>query len=58
MHCLDVWGEDKANKMVPEYSVVIVEKYIDANEPFRRLVEAIKSKRNPTEAKATWHDAK
>ena len=35
--------------MVPEYSMVIVEKYIDANEPFRRLVEAIKSKRNLAE---------
>eukprot|EP00571_Detonula_confervacea_P007033 CAMPEP_0172322618 /NCGR_PEP_ID=MMETSP1058-20130122/46417_1 /TAXON_ID=83371 /ORGANISM="Detonula confervacea, Strain CCMP 353" /LENGTH=394 /DNA_ID=CAMNT_0013038409 /DNA_START=400 /DNA_END=1584 /DNA_ORIENTATION=+ len=45
LHCLDVWGEERANKMVPQYSADIVKKYLETNEPFRILVESIKSKR-------------
>ncbi|KAL7533588.1 hypothetical protein ACHAXR_005331 [Thalassiosira sp. AJA248-18] len=45
LHCLDVWGEETANQMVPQYCAAIVDKYLEENEPFRELVESIKSKR-------------
>lgn len=45
LHCIDVWGEEKANNMLPEYSADIVKRYIETNEPFKMLVESIKSKR-------------
>ena len=45
LHVLDVWGEEKANAMVPKYSADIVNKYLETNEPFRKLVESIKTKR-------------
>ena len=44
LHCLDEWGEDTANKMLPEYSTDIVNYYCDKNDEFRKLVESIKSK--------------
>jgi len=45
LHCLNVWGEERANGMLPEYSVDIVEKYLETDESFRKLVESLKSKR-------------
>jgi len=45
LHVLDVWGEETANAMVPKYSADIVNKYLETNEPFRKLVESIKTKR-------------
>ena len=45
LHCLDVWGEQTTKQMVPQYSADIVKQYFDKSEPFRELVESIKSKR-------------
>lgn len=45
LHCLNVWGEERANGMLPEYSVDIVKKYLETDEPFRKLVESLKFKR-------------
>ena len=45
LHCLDVWGEEKTNQMVPEYSANIVDRYLEKNESFRRLVRSIKLNR-------------
>jgi len=45
LHCLDIWGEETANGMLPEYSAQIVKKYAETSEPFWNLVESIKSKR-------------
>ena len=44
LHCLDEWGEETANKMLPEYSANIVEHYMKSSEAFCELVKAIKSK--------------
>lgn len=44
LHCLDFYGEETANKMLPEYSTDIVNYYCDKNDEFRKLVESIKSK--------------
>lgn len=44
LHCLDFYGEETANKILPEYSTAIVRRYCDENDEFRKLVESIKSK--------------
>ena len=46
LHCLDEWGEETANKMLPEYSADIVEHYMKSSDAFCELVKAIKSKSN------------
>ncbi|KAL9191107.1 hypothetical protein ACHAXT_000813 [Thalassiosira profunda] len=43
LHCLDVWGEETANKMLPEYSAAIVRSYLESDS-FRTLVDEIKAK--------------
>lgn len=45
LHVLDVWGEETANEMVPEYSANIVKKYMKTSDSFRELAESIKSKK-------------
>ncbi|KAL7540031.1 hypothetical protein ACHAWF_006575, partial [Thalassiosira exigua] len=44
LHVLDVWGEDAAVKMVPEYCAKIVDKYTETSGQFRELVTSIKMK--------------
>ena len=44
LHCLDVWGEETANKMLPEYSAAIVRSYLESDS-FRELVDGIRAKK-------------
>ncbi len=44
LHCLDVWGEETANSMIPEYGAHIVKQYLEISKAFRELVDGIKSK--------------
>ena len=46
LHCLDFYGEETTNKMLPEYSAKIVKRYFGTSETFSELVESIKSKSN------------
>jgi hypothetical protein len=45
LHCLDFWGEETANKMLPTSSLRIVHHYLETKEAFRKLTESIMSKR-------------
>lgn len=44
LHCLDFYGDETANKMLPEYSAKIVKRYLGTSKTFKELVESIKSK--------------
>jgi hypothetical protein len=43
LHCLEFWGQDTANKMIPTYSQRIVHHYVETKEVFRELTESVKS---------------
>lgn len=45
LHVLDIWGAEEGTKMLPDYAVAIVDKYLKTDDSFRELVESIKSKR-------------
>jgi hypothetical protein len=42
LHCLEFWGEETANKMIPTYSQLIVNHYVETKEAFRELIESVK----------------
>jgi len=44
LHVLNIWGEGASN-MLPEYSHSIIDHYLKTDEGFRRIAEAIKTKR-------------
>ena len=43
LHCLEFWGQETANKMIPTYSQRIVHHYVETKEAFRELTESVKS---------------
>jgi len=44
LHCIDHWGEEQANKMLPDYAADIVKQYLDSSESFADLVQSVKQK--------------
>ncbi len=44
LHCVDAWGEEAANRMLPNYCADIVNHYLETNIVFRRMVKQIKQK--------------
>lgn len=44
LHCVDSWGEEVANKMLPKYSADIVNQYLETHVAFRQIFERIKHK--------------
>ncbi len=50
LHCVDAWGEEAANRMLPNYSADIVNHYLKTYIVFHRMVKQVKQKRE-----ITWH---
>lgn len=45
LHCIDVWGEETANTMIPRYGADIVNHYKKTQTAFREIVKRIKIKK-------------
>ena len=45
LHYLDIWGEERANTILPKFGPEITRKYVEVNTSFRKLIGSIKQKR-------------
>lgn len=45
LHVLDTWGEDATKSVVPNSAQSVIDGYLDTDKGFRRIVNAIKSKK-------------
>ena len=44
LHVLNEWGDEAANKMLPDYADAIIKHYLDTDTGFKKMVQVITSK--------------